>query len=216
MTEQHKQTRLGRVTASQVHKILGKDDEKFTQTGETYLYEVAAQILTGQTSEEVFSKAIEWGNTYEPEAVARLQREYSDLPIEYFGIENPQFFSLMEFEGFAGGSPDGKIGAKYCIEVKCPYNSAVHLKNIAITDNAGLKSEHPEYYAQIQMNMVCMGCELGLFVSYDPRNLYKPLHVVVIQHDAELQNKICKKVSLAREFVRTIVAQSKNKTKIEL
>jgi hypothetical protein len=61
-----------------------------------------------------------------------------------------------------------------------------------------------------------MGCELGLFVSYDPRNLYKPLHVVVIQQDTDLQNKIRKKVSLAREFVRSIVAQSKNKTKIEL
>ena len=108
------------------------------------------------------------------------------------------------------------VKRSYCIEVKCPYNSAVHLKNIAITDNAGLKSEHPEYYAQIQMNMVCMNCDFGLFVSYDPRNLYKPLHVVVIQPDAELQNKICKKVSLAREFVRSIVAESKNKTKIEL
>lgn len=216
MNEQHKQVRLGRVTASQVSKILGKDDEKFTQTGESYLYEVAAQILTGQTSEEVFNKALDWGNTYEPEAVARLQREYPELPIEYFGIENPQFFSLMELEGFAGGSPDGKIADKYCVEVKCPYNSAIHLKNIAITDNEGLKSEHPDYYAQLQMNLMCTGCELGLFVSYDPRNLFKPLHVVVIQSDVELQNKIFKKVSLAREFVRTIVAQSKTKIKIEL
>jgi hypothetical protein len=216
MTEAHKQTRLGKVTSSQVSKILGKDDTKFTQTGETYLYEVAAQIVTGQYPEEVFGKAIDWGNTYEPEASARFQREYPELEFEYYGVENPQFFSLMEFEGFAGGSPDGKVGTKYCIEIKCPYNSAVHLKNIAIKDNAGLGDEHPDYYAQLQMNMMCTECEHGLFISYDPRNLFKPLHVVLIESDLELQNKIRKKICIARQFVRTIVTESKNKTKLEL
>lgn len=241
MTQEHREVRSGKATASQVSRLLAdptrpmtkdeleqwkidnpkskattmKDENMLSDGAITYCFEIASEICTGLPIERVPFKETEWGNENEPKAFARFAKEYPELNAEYFGIENPQFFHLMDFEGFAGGSPDG-LAKNIVLEIKCPYNSAVHLKNCMISDNAGLESEHPDYYAQIQMNMMCTDSESGLFISYDPRQLYKPLHVIHVLPDLAMQEKIRKKITLAKTFVSNIVAQSKNKTKLTL
>jgi hypothetical protein len=210
-----KETRLGKATASKVSLLLGKDDNKFTQGGETYLMEIVAERLTGQGADEVFSKPIEWGNNYEPIAYAEFIKKYSPAASIYFGKENPQFFSLFEMEGFAGGSPDFTTTLNdhsvVIGEIKCPYNSAVHCVNALIETQEQLKKEHPDYYAQLQMNMMCANATLGLFVSFDPRNLFTPLVVIEVLPDEELQNKIKTKLNLAKDFVLDRVQKIKNK-----
>jgi hypothetical protein len=197
-------TRMGKVTSSQVSKILGTPRTKgaeWTGTAETYLEEVLAEITTGQRKDEVSSKAIEWGNEYESEAFAKFAQTVQG-ELKYFGKDDPQFFALFEFEGFAGGSPDftwnNVVG-----EIKCPFNSAIHVKRVLKYSSAeDLKSEEPEIYAQIQMNMMCTGCESGVFVSYDPRQLMKPLFTLEVPADSEYQQLIRTKIAAAKNYVQ--------------
>jgi hypothetical protein len=65
-----------------------------------------------------------------------------------------------------------------------------------------LKSEEPEIYAQIQMNMMCTGCESGVFVSYDPRQLMKPLFTLEVPADSEYQQLIRTKIAAAKNYVQ--------------
>ncbi len=83
----------------------------------------------------------------------------------YYGGET---FTFIEFNEISGFSPDG-LGEDSIIEIKCPFNSAVHLRNATITDAESLKDNHPEYYWQMQFGMLCTQTEYGIFVSYDPR-----------------------------------------------
>jgi hypothetical protein len=122
--------------------------------------------------------------------------------LKYFGKDDPQFFALFEFEGFAGGSPDFTWG-NVVGEIKCPFNSAIHVKRVLKYSSAeDLKSEEPEIYAQIQMNMMSTGCESGVFVSYDPRQLMKPLFTLEVPADSEYQQLIRTKIAAAKNYVQ--------------
>jgi hypothetical protein len=48
------------------------------------------------------------------------------------------------------------------LEIKCPYNSAIHLKNFTITDADSLKSLHPEYFWQMQLGMLATDLPKGV------------------------------------------------------
>jgi hypothetical protein len=91
------------------------------------------------------------------------------------------------------------------LEIKCPYNSAIHLKNFAITDADSLFQMHPEYYYQMQLGMLATKLESGYFVSYDPRMPEgKQLHIAEIERH-ELAYEIDEKLSAAWELLQTIL-----------
>jgi hypothetical protein len=91
------------------------------------------------------------------------------------------------------------------LEIKCPYNSAIHLKNFTITDADSLKSLHPEYFWQMQLGMLATDLPKGYFVSYDPRMPEgKQMHIAEIErHD--LQFEIDEKLEAAWELLQTIL-----------
>ena len=59
--------RLGKFTASEIYKLMGKTG--FGKTGETYIYEKVCEQLTGELQEEINTKATTWGEETEPYAV---------------------------------------------------------------------------------------------------------------------------------------------------
>jgi len=61
-----------------------------------------------------------------------------------------------------GGSPDGLVDDDGGIEIKCPYNSAIHL-------STWINGMPPEHMAQVQGLMWITGREWWDFVSYDAR-----------------------------------------------
>jgi hypothetical protein len=160
------QLRQSRFTGSEIYKLMGKPRNKseyLSETAKSYVYEKAGVILTG-IQPEIFGRALEWGKTYERQAFDTFTsqdfKEYT-----YYGGET---FTFIEFNEISGFSPDG-LGEDSIIEIKCPFNSAVHLRNATITDAESLKDNHPEYYWQMQFGMLCTQTEYGIFVSYDPR-----------------------------------------------
>jgi len=149
--------RRGKITASEVHKIMGV--RGLGKTGESYIMECVAEEL-GAELPMVETKAMEWGKFMEPEAKKHYKRVYK---VEI--IEQP--FLIAEWCGDAGASPDGRINlSNGFIEIKCPYDPTNHLKHLMITSAEELKSEKPEYYWQIMMGFATTDADWWEFVSY--------------------------------------------------
>ena len=78
-----------------------------------------------------------------------------------------------------GCSPDG-ITDDRGVEIKCPYDSSVHL-NLIINDVI-----KPEYVAQCQFSMWVTGLTKWDFVSYDPRMTGNELKMLTVEPDEEM------------------------------
>ena len=150
--------RTGRITGSHFADIMPaeKARSKWTKGQLTYLRKVAAEILTGISSDKEFSNgSMDHGTEMEP-----ISREYlSDhlmVPIRECG-----FFEISEY---AGSSPDGIIGdMDKVLEMKNP-DSQTHLKYFL--DPMELWKE---YKWQVTGEMLATGIDQALLVSFDFR-----------------------------------------------
>lgn len=154
--------RLGRFTASEIHKLMGERGGITTETAQTYIREKVAEQLSGWW-DEVTSKEMEWGKQLEPDA-----REYYELA---FGVKTGRAdFIVADWCDDAGCTPDGLImGQSKGIEIKCPWNPANHVSHMMIKTPADFKKTNKKYYWQVQMCMAVMGFDVWDFISYDPR-----------------------------------------------
>ena len=166
-TTEWRKRRLGVVTASRFHDVLTKPREKgaeWSKTAEAYLLEKLAELLTCQPSDTFTSAPTRWGSEWEDEAFQRA------IPIieKKFGakLDRPEGeFAFIEHptESHIGCSPDGIIGDDGLLEIKAPYNSAVHLRTM-------MSKEMPEVHnAQVQGSLFITGRMWYAFCSFDPR-----------------------------------------------
>lgn len=202
-----KAKRLGRFTASEMHKLMKggrKKDQLFGQGALTYINEKIAEIITGESKDLDGIKALEWGAANELDAITLFQEQHP-RPIEFFGIGNPQFFA---YNAVSGGSPDG-LSEDAVIEIKCPFNSANHIDFLSISkaiDNhtEWLSENWDDYFIQIQFNMLCCGKSKGYLVSYDPRVINHEHRLAVLQIDGrgDYQADIDYRISEAKKIVQ--------------
>jgi hypothetical protein len=195
--------RIGRFTASEIHKLLtsGKaKDSIFGDTAKTYIHEVAAEILTG-VAEEATSKAMEWGKLHEPQAI-EAYRKLTGANVTYYGTESPVF---IEHNEFSGGSPDG-VTDTHLLEVKCPFSSHHHVENLLLTAET-FPFKRKEYYAQIQFNMFLTKKDRAHFISFDPRmaSEEQQLFILEIPYSAEFVETITSRIDLAVEELKSIL-----------
>lgn len=189
--------RLGRFTASEISNLFvsgrrdmtaeeleeekknkGKRttvDTLFGGTAITYIRTKAAEILTQEVKEDVNFKQAEWGKNHEAEAWMRFEKE-TGLSGEYYGAANPKFFPVGDFLGY---SPDW-LSEKYVADIKCPYNSSEHLKNMMLQSTEDLAKERWEYYCQLQFSMLHSSSKCAYFVSYDPRFVYDWMQIKIL------------------------------------
>jgi len=147
--------RLGKVTASKVKDVLTKGRGNTpSKTSETYMMELIAEILTGQSKPFFENDAMKWGTETEPQARAMysVNNNFADVKEVAFVEHNDQI----------GISPDGLVGDDGLLEVKCP-NTTTQLKRALSDDYSS------DYKAQIQMQLWVTEREWCDFVSFDPR-----------------------------------------------
>lgn len=146
--------RLGKLTASKFSDVMAKGRGSApSKTRESYMYQLAAEILTGEPQDSFTNKAMEWGNECEPAARAAYELKHDIDVVQCAFIERDQW---------VGVSPDGLVGENGLLEIKCP-NSVTQIKRV-------LSGEFPkEYTAQVQGQLWVSGREWCDFVSYDPR-----------------------------------------------
>jgi putative phage-type endonuclease len=154
-SDEWKQLRLGKVTASRVADVVAKTKSGPSASRANYAAQLIAERLTGVPSESYTNAAMEHGTATEPEARAAYEF-YQGVTVEQIGfVEHPAIDQ-------AGCSPDGLVGTDGLVEIKCP-NTATHLDTLLNQVVPG------KYDTQIQFQMACTGRQWCDFVSYDPR-----------------------------------------------
>ena len=158
-TDEWLQARVGKVTASQFKHVLAKTQKGLpTAARTTYLWQQVIERLTGQPAPVARTVAMQWGTDQEPFAL----QEYNEAH-----LVNVETVGFVQHPTLAVGcSPDGLVtedmAATGLVEIKCPYNSAVHLE----TWLNGMPEEHQ---AQVQGQMWLTDRQWCDFVSFDPR-----------------------------------------------
>ena len=175
-TDNWYQDRLGKVTASNVYKVLSKGE-----TRKTYMYELLAERLNGK-QDSFTNEHMLRGIELEPEAKAAYSIETGVFIDDIGFVDHP---SIVNF----GASPDGLVGNDGLIETKCP-KLTTHLKTIA---DEKIKSE---YLYQMQTQMACTGRKWCDFVSYYPALGDNSLFIKRIEADqqmiAEIEQSVIK------------------------
>lgn len=193
-----------------------KVDVPFSTGTYTYLDEKIAEMYMPDNAfieymeDKPSNTAMRYGTFWEEAARNRY--------IEATGYEvlDSPFVALKGFENFAGGSPDGIIrnnedteGFKGIIEIKSPFNPAVHLRHFLYEKPEDLKEDNLQYYVQCQYNMVCVSRQFDTevefcdFISYDQRtSKSKQLKVLRIPAEKEIQDLLLTRTELAVEYLR--------------
>ena len=154
-SDEWKQLRLGKVTASRVVDVIVKTKSGYSASRANYMAQLIAERLTGVPAESYTNAAMQHGVETEPEARAAYEF-YKGATVEQVAfVPHPKIEQ-------AGCSPDGLLGSDGLIEIKCP-NTATHLETLLG------KSVPGKYEAQIQFQLACTGRAYCDFVSYDPR-----------------------------------------------
>lgn len=202
--------RLFHFTSSELHKLMTsprkkKDKEAGnpSKTTEDYIFDKLAEELTNGTCldyNELNTRDVRWGHQYEPEARA-VYEDRTGNTVDLCGF--------IEWSHTFGGSPDGLVGEDGIIEIKCPYNSAVHAKYLLLETASELHGIKPEYYAQIQGNLLVTGRKWCDFISYDPRcqNRYFMLKILRVERDEEFLKKIREALDNADRIKEQITAK---------
>lgn len=186
LSKEQKEMRVGKFCCSQIYKLMGV--KGFGKTGETFIYEIAAEHLTGLPNKSEFSSAAtQWGIDLELEAQLYFESATKKKIIAGTTIDN----------GFITGTPDGISELNdFGFEIKCPWNSGNHLKNLSMQTSEDLLDLRPEYYWQIYGYLWILGLNRYKFCSYDPR-FQKAEHKMLIlnielipEHLKALQNRV--------------------------
>lgn len=147
--------RWGKVTGSRFHDIIAKTKSGYAASRKNYMAELVVERLTPPPTEDNGYKNPAMQHGIDNEPVARLAYE-----LETGNTVDEAFFE--QYNDNVGASPDGYVGDKGLIEIKCP-NTATHLETLRT-------QEVPkQYFVQMQGQMLCTGRDWCDFVSYDPR-----------------------------------------------
>jgi hypothetical protein len=218
-SQEWRDARLGKFTASEIHRLItpvmverdltddelkerpkkGPGSRKTTVKEEdflelskgalTYVKEKVAEELTGIMQDSGTFEATEWGNEKEIMAVAEFEIRKG------YKVQKAGF---IPFTDHAGGSPDGLINDDTVLEIKCPFNSANQVEYLLTATEEEIRENHPDYWWQMQANMLFTKRQKCYFVTYDPRMPeHLKINMVVVHANADDQQRILDKLDLA-------------------
>ena len=178
-TARWRQYRAGYVTGSGFSEVLAKGKAgKESKARQTYRMSLVTERITGLPSPEIYAAALSWGKENEGPAKVAYELYMAEQGQSVF-IEPAEFVQHPTID-WVGTSPDGLVGERGMVEVKCPWNTANHLMTIirasAVLANALMvANDEPivavpeEHIPQIQGNLWVLDRDWCDFISYDPR-----------------------------------------------
>jgi len=170
------QLRLGKLTASNFHILMGKGE-----TRKTILYKIAAERITGVASDSDKFTSIHTDRGHEQEDYARTLYE-----LETGNLVQP--IGFCELSNTVGCSPDGLVGQDGGIEIKCKDNHG-YLKAITTSYIA------PEHRTQMQFCMYVTDRQWWDYVLFNP-NFSKPLFTIRVERDDFAINQIINHIDI--------------------
>lgn len=196
-TEEWLALRSGKLTCSRFGDLMSDGRSKsdtFSQTGYAYLREVVAERI-GSYKFSASASSLSWGHENE-EAAVLAYTERTGREVDY---DSHRFVELTKY---IGGSPDGLVGTDRCLEIKCPYNPAVHVETL-------LSQEVPKtYFWQCVGHCLVTGRPRCDFVSFDPRieNAHK-IVVVEFEPSAAVLTALSNRLAEAVEWISTVITK---------
>jgi putative phage-type endonuclease len=183
--------RVGKATASRFKDaIAALKSGAPAQAQRDYATELVVERLTQQPAQRYATAAMQWGTEQEPAARAAYER------VTGISVEETGFIAHDTL--LAGCSPDGLVDWDGLVEIKCPWNTAVHIETLL----NGMPDEH---IPQVQGQMWITGRQWCDFVSYDPRMPAElQLHVQRINRDPAYVADLERRVT---EFLAEVGAQ---------
>ena len=165
--------RLGKVTASNLHKVLSKTKTGYGAERGNYLTQLVLERITGQKAESYTNASMQWGIEQEPFARAAYEAARGVMVDEVGFIQHPSIEA-------SGASPDGLVGDDGLVEIKCPDSKTMLEVWLSKSPVEG------KYNAQMQWQMACADRSWCDYVVYDPRMPAKAqLFVVRVNRDDE-------------------------------
>ena len=173
-SEQWRTLRAGVVTASEFDSLVTPEWKIRTGEGvKSYLYQKLCERFIGTAALSDFSNfAVDQGALMEHEAVPLYEFE-QNVEVQKVGF-------ITTDDGLVGCSPDGLIGDKGGLEVKCPQPKT-HLRYL----DEGVVPK--EYIAQIYLSLFVTGRDWWDFLSYSRQF---PKLLVRVQRDEAIQEII--------------------------
>lgn len=183
--------KLGKPSASNVSKII-KNDGKPSDQRKGYLYELAAERITGKQEDTYKNGFMEMGNEREEES-RKLFELTHEVEVQNVGVVYQDDRKLWLC------SPDGLIKGKQGLELKNVLGKT-QVKRLLDGD---LPSE---YFGQVQMSLMITGFKTWRFFSYCPA--MKPLNIEVKRDEVYIKaltvelEKFCKELAETTEKIR--------------
>lgn len=208
-TKEWLQARLGNFTGSRISELVGtprKKGAEFTDTALSYIYEVAGErkINTSYLEDDELwniyeqlmyssNKITAWGHEQEALAARCYESKTGAVLTETGSVKHETI------EYFAA-SPD-RLTDELVIEIKSPMPKNFMKYKFEVKDAATLKSTMPQYYWQMQAEMMCCKKEAGDFVVFCPF-VEGALHVARIARVEDDCKVIEEKIRKANEFIK--------------
>jgi putative phage-type endonuclease len=196
-SEEWLEMRRGRFTASDISRLLGKENLKSTQKSiETFALEKAIEQVYGIDDDEFFvSIDMQKGIDREPFAFDYFRKKKE---LEFLTVE-PCFF--YQYGEHAGASPDGIVSDGSVLEIKCPRKK---------TFFEVVRSNYidPKYMAQMQMQMLCTGLNKAYYFNYIIIGGIEYHHEIIVERDDEfiqiLEERLLNAIELKKEIIKQI------------
>lgn len=191
--------RWSKFTASENYKLLAPSGTSVFSPGaytyiKTKVLEMCTQMWERPELEEV--KALLHGRIYEYPAFEATTRA-TGYNLKYLGTEHPLFLEYEPLPNESGGSPDAislTSDAKVDVvaEMKCPKNPMNHFERLKWKTQWDIKENYFSCYSQIQNLLLITGAELGIFASYDERqiNPSKKVKIIEVKPDKKFQDNL--------------------------
>jgi putative phage-type endonuclease len=148
--------RLGKVTASSLYKVLAKTKTGYGADRGNYMTQLVLERVTKTKADSYTNAAMQWGIDQEPFAKAAYEASKGVLVEEVGFLHHPTI-------EMAGASPDGLVGDKGMVEIKCPDSKTA--LECWLSDNP----VENKYWAQMQWQMRCADRDWCDYVVFDPR-----------------------------------------------
>lgn len=194
------QARTGKATASRFKDVIARLKSGAPAAArQSYLIELVTERLTGSAASHFTSTAMQWGT--DNEAAARvLYAQRAQVEVEEIGfVAHPHLA--------AGASPDGVVDWDGLVEIKCPFNPAVHVQTI-------MDGMPPDHMAQVQGQMWICEKEWVDFVSFNPRMPPElQLYVQRVERDPAYHDMLRNEVARFLQEVDAMVASLSLKSK---
>lgn len=188
------QKRLGRFTASEIHKLMGV--KGLNQTGKTYAIEKAIEVI--DSSEEViYSADLKRGVELEPLAFSKFKE------LKYFDFLDVTESSFIEYGEHAGASPDGAVSNNSGVEIKCPK----HAKFFKIVADSEIDDE---YMWQMQKQMLSAKTEQTYFFNYIISKGKEFWHEILVPRDEKkidlIKSRLTEAIEIKLNYIEKITA----------